>query len=110
MNEPVKKVMVLTGRMPLEITPGQDPWQGYPTIEECLDMEREAAIDDPEATIGLCLDAEQLKVRFEDPDVMQIEDVWPDHDADGLRAAIFKQWPQLAGALDAYCESKAASE
>lgn len=34
---------------------------------------------------------------------LEIKDVWPDSDADGLREWIRSQWPQLADALDREC-------
>lgn len=35
---------------------------------------------------------------------MRVQDVWPDSDADGLREYVRKEWPQLAEALDEYCD------
>jgi hypothetical protein len=110
MGEPIKKVMIMTATLPITIAPGEGAWTGYDTIEECLDMEKESALDDPETFVGCALDGEEVKVRFEDADVLKIEDVWPDSDAGGLRDNIRSQWPQLADTLDAYTESKAASE
>lgn len=34
---------------------------------------------------------------------LTVADVWPDRDADGLRAEVRRQWPQLADALDREC-------
>jgi hypothetical protein len=111
MTKPVKKTIIVTARLNAEVTPGEGSYADFPTVEEALDYEREAITDDPMGFIDACLDASELEVRFEDPDQLAIEDVWPDRDAEMLRTDVVRrEWPQLADALDRYCESKAASE
>jgi hypothetical protein len=63
----VKKVIVATFRYTVDITPGTEEYHDCPTLEACLELEKDSVLSDPEAFIGLAIDEGDPEVTFEDP-------------------------------------------